>query len=129
MQMSVDYHSDIPVYKQIVRSIEDTILSNELKEDDELPSVRKLALDIKVNPNTIAKAYFVLQSKGYVYSKPGIGYRVANPSKFSLEERLKELDKILERIVIKMSKFGLSKEEIKKRTSQIVKKVLYSERD
>ncbi len=129
MQMSVDYHSDIPVYKQIVRAIEDAILSNELKKEDELPSVRKLALDIKVNPNTIAKAYFVLQSKGYVHSKPGIGYRVANPSKLSLEERLKELDKILERIVIKMSEFGLSKEEIKKRTSQIVKKALYSGRN
>ncbi len=127
--MSVDYHSDIPVYKQIVRAIEDAILSNELKKEDELPSVRKLALDIKVNPNTIAKAYFVLQSKGYVYSKPGIGYRVANPSKLSFEGRFKELDEILERIVIKMSRFGLSKEEVEKRTSKIVEKVFHNERN
>ena len=125
----MDYHSDIPVYKQIVRAIEDAILSDELKREDELPSVRKLALNIKVNPNTIAKAYFVLQSKGYVYSRPGIGYRVANSSKEGFEERLKELDEVLERIVIKMSKFGLSKEEIKKRASQIVEKVFHNERN
>ncbi len=123
MHISLDYHSDVPVYKQIVRTIEDAILSSELKKDDGLPSVRKLAFDIKANPNTIAKAYFVLQSKGYVYSKPGIGYRVASPSKRSFEERLEELDKTLERIVIKMSRFSLSKEEIKKRTSEIVEKV------
>ncbi len=129
MHISLDYHSDVPVYKQIVRTIEDAILSSELKKDDELPSVRKLALDIKVNPNTIAKAYFVLQSKGYVYSKPGIGYRVAKPSKRSFEGRLKELDEFLERIVIKMSRFGLSKEEIEKRTSKIVKKVFHNERN
>ncbi len=126
--MNVDYHSDTPVYKQIVRIIEDAILSNELKKGEILPSVRKLALGIKVNPNTIAKAYFVLQSRGYVYSKAGIGYCVANPSKHSFEERLKELNKILERIVIKMSRLGLSKGEIEKSMSKIVEKVFDDER-
>ncbi len=129
MKIKVDHHSDIPVYKQIVVAIKDMILANELIEGEALPSVRKLAINLGVNPNTIAKVFFILQSEGYVDSKPGIGYYVAKPPPSSIEKRLMDLDDAMRRIILKMKRFALSEEEINKRFSAIMEGVFENERN
>lgn len=129
MKIKVDHHSDIPVYKQIVTAIKDMILAGELIEGKSLPSVRKLAISLGVNPNTVAKVFFVLQSEGYVDSKPGIGYYVAKPSPSSIEKRLIDLDDEMRRIIIKMKRFALSEEDINKRFSAILEGVFENEHD
>ena len=126
MRIKVDYHSDIPIYKQIVSEVEDAILSKDLNEGDKLPSIRKLAIEANVNPNTVAKSYFVLQAKGYIYSIAGVGYRVAKPPQNSVEERLKELENHMKAIVTKMVNFSMTKEEIKERIFRIVERVIKS---
>ena len=129
MEIEVDHHSDIPVYKQIVTAIKDMILTDELTEGDSLPSVRRLAIDLGVNPNTVAKVFFILQSEGYVDSKPGIGYYVAKPPLSSIEKRLMDLDDAMRDIILKMKRFALSEEDINKRFSAIMEGVFENERD
>ena len=129
MKIEVDHHSDIPVYKQIVTAIKDMILANELTEGDSLPSVRKMAIDLGINPNTAAKVFFVLQSEGYVNSRLGIGYYVAKPPPFSVEKRLMNLDDVMRSVIVKMRRFDLSEEEINKRFLTILKGVFKNERN
>jgi len=124
MITNVNYHSDVPVYKQIVTETIDAILSGRLKEGDELPSIRKLALKIKVNPNTVAKAYLILQTKGYVYSVAGVGYKVAKPPKEAVEDRLKELEEEVKELLMKMKGFPITLEEFKGRIALILKEVI-----
>jgi GntR family transcriptional regulator len=120
----INHHSDVPVYKQIITEISDAINSGILKEGEELPSIRKLALETKVNPNTIAKAYLILQTKGYIYSISGVGYRVAHPPMEAMEERLEELEGEMRNILKKMKKFPIGDEDLKKRIFLLVKEVI-----
>lgn len=73
----IDALSRQPVYEQLIRQIERFILSGILHPGDQLPSVRSLSLDLSINPNTIQKAYTELDTRGIIYSIPGIGCFVA----------------------------------------------------
>lgn len=70
---TIDNMSSIPVYEQIVRQVIGLVLSGQLKAGDPLPSVRGLATDLGVNPNTIQKAYAELDHRGMTTSVPGRG--------------------------------------------------------
>ena len=124
MKLKIDFHSDVPVYKQIIENVEDAILSGKFKEGDDLPSIRKLALDANVNPNTVAKAYFVLQAKGFVYSVSGIGYKVAKPPRTSLDEKVREIEQRMEENIRKLARLSMSKKEIEERIHGIIEKVM-----
>ena len=77
MLITLDAESAVPLFQQIVDSIERLILSNSLKVGDFLPSVRDLAVAHKINPNTVSKAYQVLQVEGLVETVRGRGLVVA----------------------------------------------------
>lgn len=70
---SIDLTSRVPIYEQIYNRIIELAVSGTLVENEQLPSVRSLAKDTGVNPNTVAKAYQELERKGIVYSVPGRG--------------------------------------------------------
>lgn len=70
---TIDNMSSIPVYEQIVRQVEGLVLSRKLNPGDPLPSVRGLATELGVNPNTIQKAYAELDHRGMTASVPGRG--------------------------------------------------------
>lgn len=74
---SIDLTSRIPIYEQIYSKIIDLAISGTLKEHSQLPSVRSLAKDMRVNPNTVAKAYQELERRGIIYSVPGRGSFIA----------------------------------------------------
>jgi len=76
MIIKIDYLSGIPVYRQIMNTVKEEIASGRLIKDDELPSVRALSMQIKVNPNTVARAYRELLNEGLVYSRQGMGFYV-----------------------------------------------------
>lgn len=78
MQLTISMRDKRPIYKQIVSGIKDKVLSGELKPDEQIPSVRQLATDMNINPNTIAKAYAELERLDILYSAVGRGYFV-NP--------------------------------------------------
>lgn len=73
----IDSLSRQPVYEQLVEQLERFILTGVLHPGDQLPSVRSLSVQLSVNPNTIQKAYGELDTRGIIYSIPGIGCFIA----------------------------------------------------
>lgn len=71
--ITIDYRSSEPIYDQIVKGILRLKAVGALSTGDKLPSVRALALEIGINPNTVQKAYALLESGGVIYSVPGKG--------------------------------------------------------
>ncbi len=73
----IDALSRTPVYEQLIEQLERFILSGVMHAGDQLPSVRSLSLQLSINPNTIQKAYSELDTRGIIYSIPGIGCFIA----------------------------------------------------
>ena len=69
----IDFASRVPIYEQLKTSVIQLALSGVLKPDNQLPPVRALALQLGINPNTVAKAYKMLEAEGYTYSVAGKG--------------------------------------------------------
>lgn len=69
----IDNQSRIPVYEQIIRQVEQYILTGILKENDQLPSVRSMSLQLHLNPNTVQKAYTELERRRMIYTTSGVG--------------------------------------------------------
>ncbi len=69
----IDYKSRKPIYEQIIDNIKSLVVSGVLKRDEQLPSVRQLAQQLAINPNTIQKAYAELERQGVIYSLKGRG--------------------------------------------------------
>ena len=89
MQVRIDHASDRPVYLQIMDQVKRDIALGRLLREERLPTVRQLAQDLAINPNTIAKAYRQLEQEGVIVTKSGAGAFVAG------------LDSILSRTVRK----------------------------
>lgn len=66
MVMTIDFASEVPIYQQIYTQVEQGIASGELKEGEQLPTVRQLAVDIGINMHTVHKAYGLLKEDGYI---------------------------------------------------------------
>ncbi|MGV3622197.1 MAG: GntR family transcriptional regulator, partial [Archangium sp.] len=73
MRWHVDYHSGVPVYLQLVQQAKSAIAAGTLRDGDQLPSVRALAEELKVNRNTIAKAWAELEASGVIENRQGSG--------------------------------------------------------
>ncbi len=101
-----------PIYEQICEKMRDLIIGGYLKENDKIPSVRDLAANLAINPNTIQKAYKTLEVEGYIYSKPAKGYFVGITKQ--CEQRLPLLVKQLEECIGELNFLGYKKEEILK---------------
>ena len=71
--ITLNYRDSKPIYEQVKDGFRKLILSGVLTTDERLPSVRELAAQLAINPNTIQRAYESLESEGYVYSVPGKG--------------------------------------------------------
>lgn len=76
----LNYRDSRPIYEQIVDGIRRLLVSNILKPGDKLPTVRGLASELAINPNTIQRAYRELEAEGYIYSIPGKGSFAAERS-------------------------------------------------
>ncbi len=84
--MEIDANSHIPIYEQIVGSIRAGIAAGIYRPGEMLPSLRKMALDLLVNPNTVQRAYEALEREGLVYSRRGLGLFVAKGGVASARE-------------------------------------------
>ena len=69
----IDYQNRKPIYEQIVEKFQMLIIKGILKADSQMPSVRTLASELSINPNTIQKAYTILEQQGYIYPVKGRG--------------------------------------------------------
>ena len=101
MQIRIDNASNRPVYQQIIDQVKRDIALGRLIKDEKLPTVRQLARQLAINPNTIAKAYRQLESEGIIVTKPGSGAFIANlDSSLSKAVRKRLLSDELERIAV-----------------------------
>lgn len=118
----LDYKDRRPLYEQIVDKFSDMILKGILKPDEKLPSVRNLAMELSINPNTIQRAYMELERNGFVYSVKGRGNFVSDSGQLK-EERKQEIKCILTQQLKEAFSHNIKKEEI----SQLVETVYGSE--
>ncbi len=101
MQIRIDNASGRPVYQQIIDQVKRDIALGRLVKDEKLATVRQLAGQLAINPNTIAKAYRQLEQEGIIVTRPGAGAFVASLDS-SLSQTVKErvISEELERIVV-----------------------------
>ena len=85
--MPVDPHSHVPIYEQIVEHIHGRIATGVFRPDEPLPSIRALALELLVNPNTVQRAYQELERQGLVYMRKGLGVFVASNGKLAARSK------------------------------------------
>ncbi|WP_413380332.1 GntR family transcriptional regulator [Alkalihalobacillus sp. 1P02AB] len=110
--MSDTFHSSKPIYSQLVERIKKEIVRNDLKPGDKLPSVREMALQSGVNPNTVQRTYRELESEKIAESKRGQGTYVTE-NQVVLEEMRQRLKKEeISQFVSSMYEMGYQKEEI-----------------
>ena len=114
MNIIISNNSSIPIFEQIENAIKQAIFSNELKEEDMLPSVRSLANDLKISFLTVKRAYDNLEQAGFIKTVQGKGSFVA-PKNLELikEEKLKEIQDYIEKIYNISKIANISEEEIK----------------
>jgi GntR family transcriptional regulator len=102
-----------PLFRQIVDGIRRKVASGELGPGSRLPSVRALAIQLTINPNTVAKAYADLMAEGLIDSQKGVGVFVAERrQRLSAEERRRRLDEALEQLVGAVLPLGFGVDEI-----------------
>ena len=91
----IDYKSRKPIYEQIIDNMKQLVVSGALKRDEQIPSVRQLAQELAINPNTIQKAYAELERQGVIYSLKGrgsfVGSSLQELRNIQQNERLEEL--------------------------------------
>lgn len=74
----IDYHDKRPIYEQVIERFQMLILNGAMEPNEQLPSVRSLAVDLSINPNTIQRAYGELERRGLIYSIKGRGNFVSS---------------------------------------------------
>ena len=109
----LDYKDRRPIYEQVIEKMEELMLLGVLGENGPLPSVRNLAMDLSINPNTIQRAYTELERQGYIYTVKGKGSFVAENSVMK-ENKKKELLIQVSEVIDEAIRLGISDEEIKK---------------
>lgn len=106
----IDYRDRRPIYEQVVERFQELILKSILEPDSQLPSVRNLAMELSINPNTIQRAYSELERQGYIYSVKGKGSFVAESDRLVLKKREEILNEVAE--LAKVAKeYGIKKDE------------------
>ena len=114
MNIIISNNSSVPIYEQIENAIKEAIFSNELKEEDMLPSVRNLANDLKISFLTVKRAYDELEQAGFIKTVQGKGSFVA-PKNLELikEEKLKEIQDYIEKVCNISKIANISEDEVK----------------
>lgn len=95
----IDVKSRVPIYEQITENVKRLIIQGVLLPEEKLPSVRSLAQELTINPNTIQKAYRELEREGYVISRPGKGSFVNDMTETMNREHIKTLTGEVERLI------------------------------
>jgi GntR family transcriptional regulator len=113
MQIQIDNASDRPVYQQIIDQVKRDIALGRLKPEEKLPTVRELAGQLAINPNTIGKAYSRLEREGIITTRPGSGAFVADFStNLSMAVRRKIICADIERLLVEAVHMQIEKDTL-----------------
>ena len=110
----IDQASRVPIYAQIVEQIKSQIASGQLTPGDQLPTIRRLATDLRINFNTVVRAYLELESEGLISTKRGRGTFVADsPEEEALAEmRDEKMEMIIATALEELFNLGYSRQEV-----------------
>lgn len=109
--ININYRDSRPIYEQIKDGLKKMLLLGAIKKDEKLPSVRDLAAQMSINPNTIQRAYRELEAEGYIYSVSGRGSFASGTSELD-EKKRAELEGRLKAAVSEMLHLGINSDEI-----------------
>ena len=107
----LDYRDARPIYAQVTDGFKEQIVSGVLLPGDKLPSVRELAANLTINPNTIQRSYRQLETEGWIVTVPGKGCCVCSDGHLAEEEK-KRLLTALDACVDSLVAFGISRDEV-----------------
>jgi GntR family transcriptional regulator len=115
MNLEIDFRSGIPIYLQVVERIKERIASGKLQPGSQLPTVRSLALELRVNFNTIARAYRLLDETGIISTQHGRGTYVMNIPPPEVTEKIRQdaLEALTQRTLGDVERLGATVEEFK----------------
>lgn len=109
--ISLNYRDSRPIYEQIKDGLRKLIVTGAIGTDEKLPSVRSLATQLSINPNTIQRAYNELEGEGYIYSVPGKGSFATGDPDADESRRQSLLEKVRE-LLAELRYLGVEKEEL-----------------
>ena len=116
--MDIEFNDKTPIYLQIMDLIKMDIITGKLKTNDKLPSVREMATNLKVNPNTLQRSYQELERLGIVYTQRGMGTFVGE-GKNMVDDLKKEMAKeVIDSFILRMKNLGFTDTEIIKSVSK-----------
>jgi GntR family transcriptional regulator len=113
MKFHIDTRSGVPFYRQIIEQVKHAIARGRLGPGDQLPTVRQLAVDLSVNPNTVIRGYRELEIEGVLETHQGSGTFVSRkrPEIDQLEQQ-RMLDQILTEMLVRAASYGFSVEDV-----------------
>lgn len=114
----VDYKDKRPIYEQIVERFQMLIVKKVLEPDSQMPSVRELATQLTVNPNTVQKAYTILEQNGYIYSVKGRGNFVMGGDTLTEQKQQSHLEEF-KKAVYQAAELGIAQQKLTELTALI----------
>ncbi len=112
MIINLDYQSRTPIYEQIVLEIERYVALGILKPEEQIPPIREMATELGINPNTVKKAYSILETKGVIVTISTKGTYIAYDVEKIVKEKIDTKIHELQELIGELEKLGLTKEEI-----------------
>jgi len=112
LYFTIDPKHGIPIYLQLAEQIKSQIAHQELSDGDQLPTVRQMAADLEINPNTVSRAYAQLEREGFLVTRQGRGTFITSTSEaVSQEERHKRLSDLCRKFLMDAGRLGYTSEE------------------
>src|SRR5918993_227975 len=119
-QFRLDLKSGVPVYRQLIDQVLIAVASGTLGPGDQLPTVRQLAVDLSINPNTVVRAYKELEIRGMLTTQQGTGTFITSKKvKIDDAQRQKRLSQMLGEFVARVSADGYTVEDILERLNEL----------
>jgi GntR family transcriptional regulator len=110
----LDSQSGVPVYRQLIDQVQAAVATKVLKTGDQLPTVRRVAVDLAINPNTVARAYREMELRGILDTQHGTGTFVADhPVERSAEEKQRLLNQLLTEVMARAGSAGFTVDDVR----------------
>ncbi|ALS26622.1 GntR family transcriptional regulator [Paenibacillus cisolokensis] len=110
--MTIEFDNNLPIYLQVMNYIKKQIVAGKLKPGDKIESVRELAAELQINPNTIQRTFQELEREGVVVTRRGLGRYVTEEESMMMRMRKEMADQLLERFVSGMKELGFGERDI-----------------
>ena len=122
--LQLDFHSGLPIYTQIVNQIQSQLANGILKPGDQLPTVRALALELRINFNTVARAYRILDEARIISTQQGRGTYITEipPPEITDKLRNESLAALTQRFISEAYRLGFSEREVSKMVRESIKR-------